>query len=80
MNELWRKNPYLLAHQKKDVQSLESNFIEEEIRSATFSLAKDKALSLEGFPISFYQHHWDIVKGDILQLFRDLFAGTIDLS
>ena len=45
---------------------LEEEFQEEEVRTAVFNLASDKALGPDGFPISFFQKHWDLLKAEIM--------------
>lgn len=62
-----------------DLKDLDS-FTEEGIRQALFSLAKDKAPGPYGFPISFYQCFWDIIKEDVLNLFKSLKSDISDLS
>ena len=42
-----------------------------EIKEALFSMEKNKAAGPDKIPIEFYQSCWDIVKGDIMQLFAD---------
>ena len=46
--------------------SLEGEFLEEEVRSALFNLASNKAPGPDGFPISFFQKHWDLLKANIM--------------
>jgi hypothetical protein len=40
----------------------------------------NKATGLDKIPIDFYQACWPIVKGDIVQLFADFHAETVDIS
>jgi hypothetical protein len=35
----------------------------------------DKAPRTDGFPADFFQTFWEIIKGDLLDLFGDLHAG-----
>lgn len=37
----------------------------------------NKAPSLDGFPAEFYQQFWETVKGDLMQVFRDLHKGDL---
>lgn len=39
---------------------------EEEIKQAMFSIGADKAPGPDGFITAFYQHHWDLVKEDVI--------------
>jgi hypothetical protein len=33
----------------------------------------------DGFPAEFYQHFWDVIKGDLLELFPVLHSGQLEL-
>ena len=46
-------------------------FIEEEVHSALADLNGDKAPGPDGFTAAFWQFNWDVVKSDIIGLFRD---------
>lgn len=50
---------------------LERPFVEEEIYKAISDMAKDKALGPDGFSMGFFQTRWDIVKGDVMQIFNE---------
>jgi hypothetical protein len=39
----------------------------------------NKARGLDGFPAEFYQNFWDIIKSDMLELFRVLHVGQLNL-
>jgi hypothetical protein len=39
----------------------------------------NKALGPDGFPAMFYQTLWNTIKGDLLDLFRCLHAGQLEL-
>jgi mannosylglycoprotein endo-beta-mannosidase len=54
-------------------------YSEEEVRRAIFQMEHNKALGPDGFPAEFYQSFWDIIKGDLLDLFGYLHAGQLDL-
>ncbi|XP_077249381.1 uncharacterized protein LOC143888877 [Tasmannia lanceolata] len=56
---------------------LEIPFSEEEIRTALFSLAKDKALGPDGFCLVFFQTCWETVKSDLLRFFLEFFEGAL---
>ena len=58
---------------------LTAPFTEEEIRNAIFDMEHNKALGPDGFPTELYQHFWDLIKGDLLQMFHDLHSGDIPL-
>ncbi|WVZ79833.1 LOW QUALITY PROTEIN: hypothetical protein U9M48_027365, partial [Paspalum notatum var. saurae] len=46
---------------------------------AIFSMKHNKAPSPDGFPAEFYQQFWETIKGDLLQMFRDLSKGDLPL-
>ncbi|XP_077233342.1 uncharacterized protein LOC143875615 [Tasmannia lanceolata] len=56
---------------------LEAPFSEEEIRTALFSLAKDKALGPDGFCLAFFQTCWETVKSDLVRFFKEFFEGAL---
>ena len=58
-----------------EAASLERPFAEEEIKVAHFDMSGDKAPSPDGFTTTFWQCNWDIVKEDILSLFREFHAN-----
>ena len=39
----------------------------------------NKALGLNGFPAEFYQYFWEVVKGDLKNMFHDLHSGDLSL-
>ena len=58
---------------------MEQPFSEEEIKMAVFSSYSDGAPGPDGLSFMFYQRCWEIVKADILALFRDFYFGNLDL-
>ncbi|GAU28119.1 hypothetical protein TSUD_295560 [Trifolium subterraneum] len=48
----------------------------DEIKSAVFSLNKDSAPGPDGFGAFFFQHYWDIVKEDVLNVVLDFFTTS----
>ena len=58
---------------------LSSPFTEDEIKFALFSMEKNKAAGSDKIPIEFYQACWDIIKGDIMELFEDFHKGKLDV-
>lgn len=44
------------------------------------SWKKNKAAGPDRIPIEFYQGCWDIIKGDIIQLFHDFYEQKVDIS
>jgi hypothetical protein len=43
-------------------------------------MEKNKAASPDGFPIEFYQSCWDIIKSDLMTIFKDFYLHKIELS
>jgi hypothetical protein len=39
----------------------------------------NKAPGLDSFPAEFYQNFWEVIKGDLLDLFSSLQAGQLEL-
>jgi hypothetical protein len=43
-------------------------------------MEKNKAAGPDKIPIEFYQCCWNIIKGDIIQLFADFHEGKVDIA
>lgn len=56
---------------------LESEFTEEEIRCAVFSISKEKAPGIDGFSLGFYQECWDVIKSGLLNVFDEFHKNGI---
>jgi hypothetical protein len=54
-------------------------FTKKEIRYAIFDMEHNKAPSPDGIPAEFYQNFWDVIKGDLMQMFHELHMGTLPL-
>jgi hypothetical protein len=54
-------------------------FTEEEVRNAVFDMEHNKAPWPDGFPAGFYQKFWEVIKGDLMQMFHDLHAEVLPL-
>ena len=50
---------------------LEVPFSEEQVRTTLFDLNGDKAPSPNGFTTVFWQENWDVVKVEIMKLFKE---------
>ena len=46
---------------------------EEEVKSVVFSMKAFKAPGLDGFPPTFFQHFWEVVKSELIWATRDFF-------
>jgi len=56
---------------RRENELLTNDFTESEVREAIFSMKHNKAPGPDGFPVEFYQHFWEIIKVDLMQIFRD---------
>ena len=74
---IWDECSYI---SKEDNDILCHPFSEAEIKAALFQMERNKAPGPDKIPIEFFQYCWDIVKCDILDLFRDFHAGNADIS
>jgi hypothetical protein len=55
-------------------------FSKTEIKEALFQMEKNKAIGPDKIPIEFYQHCWEIIKEDIIEMFGDFYAGRLEAS
>ena len=65
------------------VTTLENGFLvapftEKEVRNTVFDM-EHKELGSDGFPVEFYQEFWEVIKGDLMQIFHDIHAGVLPL-
>ena len=70
----WRANTDGLTFQsinEDDASKMEKPFIVEEVFTTLSNLNGDKAQSPDGFTMTFWQFRWDIVKEDIMRLFKE---------
>jgi len=58
---------------------LTAPFTEKEIREAIFDMEHNKAPGPDSSPAEFSQHFWDVVKGDLIQMFHELHSGEIPI-
>ena len=54
-------------------------FTEKEIRDTIFEIDHNTAPGPYGFLAEFYKQFWEIIKGDLMQMFHDLHRGDIPL-
>ncbi|KAJ3708007.1 hypothetical protein LUZ61_011712 [Rhynchospora tenuis] len=59
---------------------LDTPFTDLEIKHAVSNLANNKASGPDGLPNEFAKLKWDILKHDILEVFLDLFEGSLVLT
>ena len=50
---------------------LTSPFSKEEVKQVVFQMEHNKASRPDGFPAEFCQVFWEIIKGDLMSLFKD---------
>jgi hypothetical protein len=74
---MWKPHEKLC---KEDSLILARPFTVEEVKTALFSMALNKAPGPDNIPIEFYQHRWDLVKWDIMNLFHAFHVGCLDVS
>jgi DNA-binding protein len=43
-------------------------------------MERNKAVGPDGLPIEFYQSYWEIIKEDMVDLFRDFYMGNLDVK
>ena len=70
----WRANIDGLTFQsinEDEASKMENPFTVEEVFTALSNLNGDKAPGPDGFTMAFWQFSWDIVKEDIMRLFKD---------
>jgi hypothetical protein len=54
-------------------------FTVDEVQEAIFQMEHNKAPGLDGFPVEFYKSCWEIIKEDIMALFREFHQGDLPL-
>jgi hypothetical protein len=58
---------------------LDAPFTEEEMKSAVFDSYSEGAPGSDGFTFLFYQKFWEVLKVDLINLFRDFENNTADM-
>ena len=76
-SSLWDNSRNLSLEQKV---ALERPFTVDEIRKTVFSCNPSKAPGPDGLSFLFYQHFWDIIKDDFMQLVQAFYNNTLDLT
>jgi hypothetical protein len=54
-------------------------FTEDEVKEAVFGSYADGAPGPDGLSFMFYQTYWDIVKGDLIDMFNNWYTDNLDL-
>jgi len=73
----WKEEEKITIEENVELQS---NFTEEEIRFAVFDSYADGAPDPDGLPFLFYQTFWDVIKDDLLALFKSLESENLSLA
>lgn len=67
--------------EKDEASKLERMYLEEEVKVAVFNIDKDKSPGPDGFSSLFFQECWDIVKEDLMEVFKEFYdRGTVNKS
>lgn len=45
-------------------------FLEQEVYFVVFQVSRYKALGLDGFKVALYQVFWDVIKDDVVKVFK----------
>jgi hypothetical protein len=57
-------------------EALTAVFLEKEV---IFQMKHNKAPGPDGFPTEFYQAFWEVIKGDLMALFKEFHEGQLPL-
>jgi hypothetical protein len=68
LNSMLEHIPIVIS--EEDNQFITQPIEEAKVFTTIWSLGLDKAPGLDGFPISFYQHFWDLIKQDLLRMLQ----------
>jgi hypothetical protein len=63
----------------EDNEHLIANFTEKEVKEAIFQMKHNKTLVPGGFLAEFYQVFWEIIKGNLMALFKQFQEGKLPL-
>jgi hypothetical protein len=58
---------------------LTAEFTEKEVKEAIFDMKHNKALGPDGFLAKFYQIFWEIIKDDLMALFKEFHNDSLPL-
>lgn len=64
----------------EDREFLTREFSLEEIKEVVFGMKHNKAAGPDGLPTEFYQKFWEIIKGDLKDLFDAFHKGNLDVE
>jgi hypothetical protein len=58
---------------------LETEFSEKEVGEAVFQMEHNKAPGPDGFSAEFYQVFWNLIKDDLMAMYRDFHVGNLPI-
>jgi hypothetical protein len=64
---------------RDEMDILEEEFTKEEVKRAIFESYSDGAPEPDGLSFMFYHKFWRVIKGDLLEMFRNFHRGELDL-
>lgn len=76
-DNFWPENLKLC---EEDKLNLVLPFTLEEIKTSIMDMRDNSAPGPNGFSVSFFQNFWDMVKGDLNNMFRDFWHGQLDIK
>ena len=62
-----------------ETELLVDGFSENEIKAAVFQMEHNKAPGPDEFPSEFYQVFWNMIKNDLMDLFKEFHQGSLHL-
>jgi hypothetical protein len=65
---------------EKDNNDLTRPFTVEEVKNTLFAMDINRAPGPDNIPTEFYQHCWEVVKDDIMNLFYSFYQGSLDVQ
>jgi hypothetical protein len=63
----------------EDNEALTTVFSEKEVKEVIFQMKNNKAPNPDGFPAEFYQAFWEVIKEDLMALFKEFHEGNLPL-
>ena len=76
-HELWSQDEVLCEDDNID---LTRPFSVDEVKNALFSMDTNRAPGPDNIPTEFYQHCWEVVQHDIMNIFYHFHAGSLDVQ
>lgn len=66
-----------ISHEQNNI--LTADFVEKEVYEALMQMENNKAPRLDGFPTEFYQTFWEVIKQDLMNMFKSFQRGELPL-